>query len=331
LLRRGLSVVERGVWAHVGTASGEFGWKLHLSATQATAFELLDQVVPILVHHALAFKVIRDGELLAMLNEGALGPTQVGKFMTIYLAQDRPQQIDEVTRELIAVTQEIRGPKIQTDLALGGAVYARYGAFSPAMKRDRLGFYQPADDDQKGDYTVPFVPPEGIPNPFQAYVKPRSHGPQTPKTGPIGPGYLLTGVVQMHPKGAVLSALDVRRQETVRRVILKEGRPNSLSDEHGRDMWFRLRNQARAHADLAHTGVVPEAGELFEHGGNLYLPVEYVEGRAAWCSSISRSATGSTGRILLRSRKARPASSPRSRSPGKSRASRTTSSRSAHL
>lgn len=276
LRQAGLSTIERGVWAHVGMAEGEYGWKLHLSATQTTAFALLDKVLPVLVRRGVAFKVTRDAELLGMLNEGAFAATQVGKFMTTYPAQD-PEQLNELAEELIDLTMEFTGPKVPTDLHMGGVVYARYGSFNPVMRRDRLGIYVPADDTQKGDYTVPFVAPEGIPNPFEAYVPPP---PLTPKTvRPIGPGYLVTGVIQMHAKGAVLSALDVRRQDTVRRVVLKEGRPYCLSDKHGREMWFRLRNQAQAHNALAHTGVVPAAGELFEHGGSLYLPLEHVEGR----------------------------------------------------
>jgi hypothetical protein len=44
----------------------------------------MEKVLPILVRRGVAFKV----ELLGMLNEGALAATQVGKFMTIYPAQE---------------------------------------------------------------------------------------------------------------------------------------------------------------------------------------------------------------------------------------------------
>jgi len=36
-----LPTTVRSVWAHVGMAEGEHGWKLHLSATETTAFASL--------------------------------------------------------------------------------------------------------------------------------------------------------------------------------------------------------------------------------------------------------------------------------------------------
>ncbi|MBN3815595.1 protein kinase/lanthionine synthetase C family protein [Paraburkholderia sp. Se-20369] len=235
---------------------------------------MLDLVVPILVRHDVPFKIARDPELLGMLNEGALGATQVGKFMTVYPPQD-DETINALADELIAATHEVLAPKIQTDIHLGGAVYARYGSFDPAMKRDRLGLFIPIRDDHKGEYTVPFVAPDGIPNPFSAYI--RATEPRSVR--PIGPGYLIIGVMQAHAKGSVLLALDLSSQTGVRRVVLKEGRRHYLSDRYGREMWYRLENQARAHRDLIHTGVVPAAGELFEHQGSMYLPLELVVGR----------------------------------------------------
>jgi serine/threonine protein kinase len=276
LVRMGFSTIQRSVWAHVGRADAEFGWKLHLSGTQATAIRVLDTIVPILRRHDVPFKVARDPEMLGMLNEGALGPTQVGKFVTIY-PQQGAAAINALARELIEATRAFHGPKVQTDLHLGSIVYARYGSFSPAMRRNRLGTFTSVDEEGKGGYTVPFVPPEGIANPFEAYLEPRATQPR--KVRPIGPGYLVTDVLYGHAKGSVLAAIDLRSQQSVRQVVLKEGRPHCLSDEHGRDMWYRLRNQARAHHELEHTGVVAVAGEPFEHAGSLFLPLDYVEGR----------------------------------------------------
>jgi hypothetical protein len=93
-------------------AEGEHGWKLHLSATETTAFALMEKVLPILVRRGVAFKVARDSEVLGTLNEGALAATQVGKFMTIYSAQEA-KEINELAEELIAATPEFRGPKVR--------------------------------------------------------------------------------------------------------------------------------------------------------------------------------------------------------------------------
>jgi len=65
-----------------------------------------------LIRRGVAFKVARDSELLGILNEGALAATQVGKFMTIYSAQEA-KEINELAEELIAATPEFRGPKVR--------------------------------------------------------------------------------------------------------------------------------------------------------------------------------------------------------------------------
>jgi tRNA A-37 threonylcarbamoyl transferase component Bud32 len=86
-------------------------------------------------------------------------------------------------------------------------------------------------------------------------------------------------VIQVHAKGSVLEAIDLRSQETVSRVVLKEGRPYTMSDMEGRDIRDRLRNQAAAHAALVGKVSLPTAYPLFEHAGNLYLPLERITGR----------------------------------------------------
>lgn len=273
--QRGAEPRLQGVWASVGASAAAFGWKLHLSSVQTEALALLETVLPTLLEASVPFKVARDATILAMLNEGGLGTTQVGKFMTIY--PPSPAASALMARELIAITGGFAGPRIVTDLQLGGVVYTRYGSFSPAFVRDRLGNLAPFDPGEHGAYKVPFVAPEGVENPFSAYVQGRQ--PQRSPTGPIGPGYLLLRPLTMHAKGSVYLALDLRRQEDVALVILKEGRRHCMSDEHGRDMWDRLRHQQAVHQALAGRSPIPAAGPLFEGGENLYLPIAHVEGR----------------------------------------------------
>ena len=210
-----------------------------------------------------------------MLNEGTFGATQVGKFMTIY--PDSPNASLELARRLVDATDGFCGPRIVTDLFLGAVVYVRYGPHNPQLYRDRLGLFDGGDKQRQADYTVPFVAPEGIENPFLQYedtTPPRTKGPAL-----VGPGYLITQTVQVHAKGSVFEAIDLRQQKTVGRVVLKEGRRYCVSDMYGRDIWDRLRNQAQAHEALAGKASIPAAQPLFQQGDNLYLPLAYVPGR----------------------------------------------------
>lgn len=272
--RLGFVGVLRGVWVSVGSTTEEYGWKLHLTTVPPLALHLLRAIAPVLATTRCPFKVARDSAILGMLNEGTLGATQVGKFVTVYPATASEGR--SLAEALVVATRGFVGPRVVTDLSLGGVVYARFGPHSPRIDRDRLGQYQDDHQPPEAAYQVPFIPPSGLDNPFLGLaqnVTPDSPGPRL-----VGPGYLLSRVIQVHPKGSVFEAIDLRRRRIVRRVVLKEGRPYVMSDMYGRDVRDRLRNEAAAHAALARVAPVAAAAPLFEHAGNLYLPLEYIKG-----------------------------------------------------
>ena len=146
------------------------GWKLHLSSILTEAPALLRRVIPLLQAEHLHFKIARDAGMLAILNEGRSGVSQIGKFITIY-----PEDDDEalaVARELIAATAGFAGPRIPSDLWLGGIIYARYGAFNPIMQSDRFGqplrnIYNASGELQADNYQIPYTVPENVVNPFE--------------------------------------------------------------------------------------------------------------------------------------------------------------------
>ncbi|MCY7273651.1 MAG: protein kinase/lanthionine synthetase C family protein [Phormidesmis sp. CAN_BIN44] len=272
---RGVKVKLQGIWASVGSTTHEYGWKLHLSSIQCEAIALLEIVIPVLQHYGFPFKVARDSAILGMLNEGEFSPTQVGKFITIYPPTPTSSLI--LAEDLREITRDFSGPRIVTDLYIGGIVYTRYGSYNPKLARDRLGNITLVDPSHNGEYKVPFIAPEGIENPFSSYTEKHISDETTSQT--IGPGYLILRPLRTHAKGSVYLALDLRRQEDVAYVILKEGRKYCVSDMLGRDIWDRLRHQEHIHKFLAGKVLVPSVASTFESFGNLYLPVQYIEGR----------------------------------------------------
>src|SRR6266850_4099895 len=64
------------------------GWKLHLSATVASALTVLERALPVLLADGASFKVARSLSDLQSLNEGRAGLSQVGKFITVYPTSD---------------------------------------------------------------------------------------------------------------------------------------------------------------------------------------------------------------------------------------------------
>src|SRR3954453_22841776 len=108
LERLGLEPTLRGVWSVVGNSSELQGWKLHLSSIPTEAITLISRVAPLLVERGVSLKVAKDESILSLLNEGELGATQVGKFVTVYPHTD--SQAKELADELIKLTKGLHGP-----------------------------------------------------------------------------------------------------------------------------------------------------------------------------------------------------------------------------
>ena len=160
-----------------------------------------------------------------------------------------PEASLALAEQLAAITSNYSGPRIVTDLYIGGVVYTRYGSYSPRMRRDRLGTISSVAPSPDGEYKVPFAAPQGAPNPFTAYQQ--HEVSEEPISRTIGPGYLLLYPLSIHAKGTVYLSLGLRRQADADLIVLKEARRHCMSDEFGRDMWDRLCHQEHVHRLIA--------------------------------------------------------------------------------
>jgi hypothetical protein len=259
------------------------GWKLHLSGRPSTAIDLLHRTLPILSAHKVAFKLASDPEILMGLNEGSFGDTQVGKFMTIYPRVGG--HAAEIARQLIDVTAGLSGPVVLTDLRIGDVVYARYGSFRPIIEQDRLGqdriFIRTARGRDIPDrYEIPFRLPAGtgLPAWLNAMADPYRVKSTSSKHRLLG-GFRPYQIIANNSKGAVMLALDLRRQESVSLCVLKQGRAHCLEDLSNRDIRQRLRHQAELGLELSQVIRTPRPGQYFEVGDSGYLPLERIVGQ----------------------------------------------------
>jgi hypothetical protein len=266
-------------WLICGMATQRQGWKLHVSTLPTEAVLLLRVLLRRLRQAQVPFKIASTAGVLFSLNEGGFGATQVGKFATIYPASTADAVA--LARQLCEDLKGFDGPKIPTDLRLGGVVYARYGSIQPLVTRDALGRSQILIDTPDGTqvedhYTTPFELPFGIENPFVGF------GTDEPRASPgghvLGPGYVVIDQFRTQAKGDVALALDMRRPKEVVDRIVKQGRHGCFSDEHGRDMGARLRRQFLLHRALEGRGGIPRADLCFESDGDTYLVLERFEG-----------------------------------------------------
>ncbi|MCA1706569.1 MAG: hypothetical protein LC808_26225, partial [Actinobacteria bacterium] len=140
--------------ANVSAAVPAQGWKLHVSASLETASEVLSRALPVLMAEPTAFKVASSLERLATLNRGEGGPTQVGKFITVYPVDD-PQAV-RLAVALDRATADLHGFKVPSDRPLrpGSLVHYRFGAFKPTWVQTPLGEVLPA-----------ITAPDGTPQP----------------------------------------------------------------------------------------------------------------------------------------------------------------------
>ena len=251
------------------------GWKIHVSATVLSAGVVFARALPVLRSRGAFFKVPADLALLAYLNSGSGGYSQIGKFITVYPASAAEAVV--LARDLDVATRGLPAPSIASDRQYrrGSAVYYRYGAFAPGLNgttsriRDQQGKFHP-DRRRPGDAV-----PRWQVDPFN-----RSPRSVTKQSGPIGLDYLLLRCVARRGKGEVFEAVDIA-SSPARLVIIKQGRRHGDTDWNGDDGFSRVKREGRTLAALAAAGVpVPRVLRRFTHDRSAYLVLEKCAGRA---------------------------------------------------
>src|SRR5438270_7113298 len=164
-----------GPWAFatpVGARSPEQGWKLHVSATEASAAEVLAAVVPVLVSEGVPFKFAAGQRVVRLLNSTHADRASGGKFLTVYPGEDA--QAVRLAEACHRATDGMAGPVILSDRAYrpGSLVHYRYGGFSgaPAVDADGVVVHlikgpdgAPLADERTASYRAP----SWLADPFQ--------------------------------------------------------------------------------------------------------------------------------------------------------------------
>jgi hypothetical protein len=256
------------------------GWKLHLSATIASAPDLLSRALPCLRRSGTGFKIARSLADLSHLNEGRSGLSQVGKFMTVYPPDDAAAV--SLALELDELTRGIAGPPVPSDLRLcdGSAVYYRYGGFSGLSLRLPHGETVPAILDPDGNRepdrrSEVYSQPAWVADPFADAVI-RTGRTRTPPPLVVAGRYVLTAAVSHSPRGRIFLALDLEGQA---RAILKEAHEGSAATADGRDATDMLRAEAHALGSIGEKPYLPRFLGLAREGQSLFLAMEDTGGR----------------------------------------------------
>ena len=271
---------DRG-WIHVMRTDRPVaaqGWKLHLSASQASAADVLRRALPVLLAEGASFKLTASYDELNDLNEGNGGLSQVGKFLTMY--PDDELHAVRLAVALDEATRGLSGPRIPSDRPLrsGSLVHYRYGGFGDLFVQTRIGQIVPALRAPDGEL-VPderrarYEPPAWASDPFVAAGVAAIEAAGARRV--VGGRYLIVATLHESPRGTVLSAIDVT---TPRTCVIKHAHRHALVGRDGRDASDRLRHEMRILGRLAPDDRFPEPLDLIEEDDGLFLAMTEIEG-----------------------------------------------------
>ncbi|MFD7785541.1 class IV lanthionine synthetase LanL [Streptomyces nojiriensis] len=257
------------------------GWKLHVSATAASAPEVLLKALDVLLGEEAAFKFVRSLDQVSALNSRATPRGSSGKFITIYPPSD--DDAARIALELHKATAGLAGPRILSDqpYAPHSLVHYRYGAFVGRRRLSDQGLLvwfiedpdgNPVEDKRTGQYS----PPSWAVSPFPASV-PLPPQQEKAASSPVvlGGRFSVREAIRHTNKGGVYRGTDTT---TGAPVVIKEARPHVEGDASGSDVRDWLRAEARTLEKLKGTGLAPEPLAVFEAGGHLFLAQEEVPG-----------------------------------------------------
>ncbi|MFG2973132.1 class IV lanthionine synthetase LanL [Streptomyces sp. NPDC048331] len=257
------------------------GWKLHVSATAASAPAVLAKALDVLLGEESAFKFARSLEKVGALNSRATPRGSSGKFITVYPRSDTDAA--RIALALHQATTGLTGPRILSDqpYAVNSLVHYRYGAFVGRRRLSDDGLLvwfiedpdgNPVEDKRTGRYS----PPSWAISPFPASVPVPSHD-QRATGAPVllGGRFSVREAIRHTNKGGVYRGTDVT---TGAPVVIKEARPHVEADAFGHDVRDWLRAEARTLERLDGTGLAPCPLAMFEHAGHLFLAQEEIPG-----------------------------------------------------
>lgn len=276
--RLGQNADLRWPWVHVGRSTRRTGWKIHLTGLPTNLDALVDLLMDSCCPAGTPFKVAATSDVVALLNEGGLGQTQVGKAATIYPRDDA--DLRRLVRLLRDMTEQV-GPHVRDDVWLGGPVHVRYGPFAGHVRRDVLGQMVISVDAPDGglvpDSYDSALTAQRFRDRFGAhelggYERAQPHAPH----GLVAGRYLVIDALRTTAVGGLFQAIDITTS-AVRPMILKFGWAHALSDRFGRDVRDRLKHQAAMHALVSPSGVAPVCDSYVEVEAGGILPIDYQE------------------------------------------------------
>jgi len=257
----------------------EQGFKLHISATPHSALKILQQIIPILASHKVAFKFCSSIKNLISLLNGDDGITQIGKFITVY-PYDSDQAVG-LAIELDKATQEFIGPAIPFERSLreNSIVHYRFGSFITNDIQQDNGEVVPAIRTPSGTYIAdirgnPSKMPSWVEDPFLN----RGITTWLKKYRPIlRDRYLRLEILHKHVKGILWIGIDLD-QDDAPIIAIKESNYGYMSDPMGRDSMYYMKKELIYLQRLGDCTFCPKVIDYWEGDRESYLIYQFIDG-----------------------------------------------------
>ncbi|KOG56577.1 hypothetical protein ADK75_07340 [Streptomyces virginiae] len=253
------------------------GWKLHISATPASAHLVLSQAAAVLIKHQASFKFARDMETLETLLSRETPRGSGGKFITVYPSDD--DQFRLLAGELDRATEGLSGPRILSDREVrpGSIVQYRYGVFSAARVFRNDGMWESCLRAPDGSFTADdrparFSPPSWAPLPLPGSDR---SGSAHPAAVMLAGRFLVRAALKQSYGRNVYRAEDTN---TGGEVIIKQVRRDTGGRNGTNDSRSVLHHEGEMLDLLRSSGLAPAKIALFEQQGDLFLAEEFIAG-----------------------------------------------------
>lgn len=255
-----------------GKALPKHGWKIHVSAMNSNATDILKIVAAYCVSEKIDFKFIRDDKLLDDINSKQWNRSSSGKFITIY-----PRSVSvfqETLKNLNPLLDLFKGPYILSDKRYKNSkvLFYRYGKIN---SNDPL--VGPNGEIFLDEVQPYYQQPEWVKDPIDNIDDFEVQDDESDEVSLRNGRYLIVDVLHDTNCGGVYLALDRLTDE---KVVIKEARPYTSELVKGIDAVYlqQIEKEILKEMEEYQLDFVPEYVDYFKEWEHFYLVTTYING-----------------------------------------------------